>query len=137
MYAQCAIGAAVHPIGHASEPAGKPSPPQWFISAPAALHESMFGAHWLHRFASALQPAAPQSCLVTPSPVSLQVSVVFPSHPTNSCAVHATTSAGFGKPQLAVNHSKPRMRVETDMVEFRSCNRCVACAARVRPSAQR
>src|SRR5262249_40425861 len=74
-----------------------------------APHESLLGMHWLHRFASALQPAMPQSWVITPSPVTLHVCAELLSQPMNSSAVQeigSGTSAGRGKPHAAVNQSR-------------------------------
>jgi hypothetical protein len=60
------------------------------------LHASELGAHWLHRFASALQPAKPQSREIVPSPVELHRRALFASQAMNSSAVHDDTNPMSG-----------------------------------------
>ena len=114
MYVQWAAGVGLQASAHVSWRAGRPSGPQWSIAFAAVLHESPLGVHWLHRFASVLQPAAPQSSVVVPSPLSLHVRAMSPSQPRNSLATQdeigsGSSSAGLGKPHAAARHSRPRI----------------------------
>ena len=85
MYAQCAAGDVLHSSRHASWLSGNPSCPQ--RSSAPLLHAAASGTHWLHRFASVLQPGVPQSCVMVPSPVALQMRAPFASQVTNSFGV--------------------------------------------------
>jgi hypothetical protein len=101
MYAQCAAGDVLHSSRHASWLSGNPSCPQ--RSSASVLHAAASGTHWLHRFASALQPGIPQSCVMVPSPVALHMRAPFASHAMNSFVVQLKLAGRSGVVSVAAS----------------------------------